>query len=768
MFNCQPLRRSAHPAAPCRAAMAAAALLLSSVAGAQIDRTGAFALIPAATVEHPLLVLPNGAQATGTAAADGWYLSAAVEDGFRVYRATRGERTQSLRVALSAPPRHVAFNPATGRFATLALTVRVELRDDGDLDRVVEAAGGTGAKAYPMLGFALVHLPAGADPVAAAQAAQAVPGVISAGSTSGGRGVNRAERTRPMSAAARLAFAGLLALWLAACGGGGGGGGGGPTSPPPTVTDSMPSFGSATIADKTYTRDEAIEPETLPAATGGDGALTYSLSPDLPAGLAFDASTRVLSGTPTAAQTATAYTYRVTDSDSTNPDSATLTFSIAVNEPPPGAGIAIAANATSVNEWEDATGVDITVTLGAVASEATAVELRASGTATLGADFDLIAEADGGATAGTGGGDTGADTVALVVPAGGTTATARLTPIRDLDEEGDETATVAVAAVAGERPQSGTPSVDIAIIDTGRPMPGEGTAEDFALLFGYLAMSTTADAVEISALLFNDGTVASSATTGYLQAGTSPEHSTGTVRATPDPVSIGALEPYGDPWEGTFSIPLSSLSASQNYYLEFVVARVGEEPLAEELDETRAFGDFHVDADGRVRATCSDLGGITAPVVATDPLFEDQWHLRNTGQPSYAVAGGVEGEDFRMAGVLENGPTGPASPWPSSTPALKSATRIWRPTWNPACPTTSLPGSGTEPGTTIRSCRACWKATTAPASRASSPWPPATASAGGVWRLRRVCAASTCLRSAPTRTWAGNTIRTRGNSMRWA
>ena len=62
-----------------------------------------------------------------------------------------------------------------------------------------------------------------------------------------------------------------------------------------------------------YEVGEAIEPVTLPAVTGGTGSLTYSLSPELPAGLTFDAETRTISGTPTAIAAATVYTYTVTD-----------------------------------------------------------------------------------------------------------------------------------------------------------------------------------------------------------------------------------------------------------------------------------------------------------------------------------------------------------------------------------------------------------------------------------------------------------------------
>ena len=51
---------------------------------------------------------------------------------------------------------------------------------------------------------------------------------------------------------------------------------------------------------------------TLPAATGGDGALTYALTPKLPNGLSFDRTTREVSGTPTMAMGAAEYTLTAT------------------------------------------------------------------------------------------------------------------------------------------------------------------------------------------------------------------------------------------------------------------------------------------------------------------------------------------------------------------------------------------------------------------------------------------------------------------------
>jgi len=89
-----------------------------------------------------------------------------------------------------------------------------------------------------------------------------------------------------------------------------------------------PSFPAASNpGDQVYRVGTAIDPLTLPEATGGNGELTYTLSPDVP-GLTFIASMRQLTGTPTAAGTY-AMTYTVTDGDG---DTDTLSFTITVEE----------------------------------------------------------------------------------------------------------------------------------------------------------------------------------------------------------------------------------------------------------------------------------------------------------------------------------------------------------------------------------------------------------------------------------------------------
>ena len=121
----------------------------------------------------------------------------------------------------------------------------------------------------------------------------------------------------------------------------------------PASAQSGPSFGSATIDDMSFLTYDAGIAITLPEATGGTAPLTYSLTGTLPTGLSFDASTRVLSGSPTALQTtAVTYTYTVTDS-ATSPQTASLTFDITVGDGPASdrAVLEVLYDATDGDNW---------------------------------------------------------------------------------------------------------------------------------------------------------------------------------------------------------------------------------------------------------------------------------------------------------------------------------------------------------------------------------------------------------------------------------
>ena len=94
----------------------------------------------------------------------------------------------------------------------------------------------------------------------------------------------------------------------------------------PEEPDLMPEFGAG-VADQTYRAGSPVDALRLPEASGGDGALSYRLTPALPAGLALDIGARTIDGTPTVAAGRTIYTWTATDEDG---DAATVTFAIEV------------------------------------------------------------------------------------------------------------------------------------------------------------------------------------------------------------------------------------------------------------------------------------------------------------------------------------------------------------------------------------------------------------------------------------------------------
>ena len=103
------------------------------------------------------------------------------------------------------------------------------------------------------------------------------------------------------------------------------------------VNNLAPSFGQASVAEQNYQQHSPITPLVLPAATGGDGTLSYALTPELPTGLSLDTAARTITGTPTSeAQDATTYSWTATD---THGDAASLQFTISVDgaiSPPTG------------------------------------------------------------------------------------------------------------------------------------------------------------------------------------------------------------------------------------------------------------------------------------------------------------------------------------------------------------------------------------------------------------------------------------------------
>ena len=79
--------------------------------------------------------------------------------------------------------------------------------------------------------------------------------------------------------------------------------------------------------DQSFAHAQPIAPLVLPEAIGGVSPIDYTLTPALPEALAFDKTTRTITGTPAVVTPATPYTYKATDA---NGAADSLVFSIEV------------------------------------------------------------------------------------------------------------------------------------------------------------------------------------------------------------------------------------------------------------------------------------------------------------------------------------------------------------------------------------------------------------------------------------------------------
>ena len=136
---------------------------------------------------------------------------------------------------------------------------------------------------------------------------------------------NPRRRLAPIAVAAAAGALLLAGCQQAVSGTGGAGGAAAPADTPPR-------FSARSVAVRAYNESRESEPLVLPAASGGNGALSYGLEPAVP-GLTFDGSRRTLAGTPSRAGEYR-MTYRVEDADANRSagDADTLTFTIEVCE----------------------------------------------------------------------------------------------------------------------------------------------------------------------------------------------------------------------------------------------------------------------------------------------------------------------------------------------------------------------------------------------------------------------------------------------------
>ena len=418
---------------------------------------------------------------------------------------------------------------------------------------------------------------------------------------------------------------------------------GGCDTPPHRLPQNLlPSFAGITVFPQVYFRDATLAGPVLPAALGGDAPLRYTLDPALPPGLTFDAATRAISGTPTETLAPTEFTYTATDADS---DTASVTFTMSVGT------IWLDADAAELAEW-NGPGVTVTVAMSEPPPIAVEVTLDAGGTAAPGGDFEFDGSPDSGP-------DDGSGPVRVMIEAGADSASTTLRPIPDFEEEGNKSIELSVASANGSRFNGSGPSVTLEILDEGAMFPDAKDRLTSAVLVLFNNFRQTGTEYEFHFAVINFGAVTAPATTLRTRIDYE-DFAPGQLQGAPlvsRRFRVPELPP-GAAVVGFISLPdWMQVRWGPGIYTATAVVYA---PRGDYFSRTGGFLDRHsflMPEGGGNPFTCERVERPVSPG-ADDPLRPHQWNLENTGQPAFALAGGVPGEDLAMAGALADGPTG--------------------------------------------------------------------------------------------------------------
>ncbi len=428
-----------------------------------------------------------------------------------------------------------------------------------------------------------------------------------------------------------LAF--VANLVLAACGS---------SRPDISPSNRVPSLRNAEVESQFYVRDAVIANLELPEAVSGDGLRTYSLTPELPAGVSFNSRTRVLSGTPTETFDETTFTYTVRDNDG---DTDSLTFAIGVS------AIILEADRTEVAEWNDP-GAELTVALSTPAPTIVTVQVAISGTATQGGDYELTGPDISDAAAGSG-------SARLTIDAGSDTATVSLRSIPDFDGEGSESIGIAVESVGSNRFEDDGPSVNLDVLDAGATFDGIKQKLTSGTLVLFDRMRQVDEGYEFGLQVLNLGAAATSSTELRTRIDFE-DFAEGTLLGAPlvsEGIDVPLLPPRSS-LAATLTLPADILRRWGPGI--FTANAIVFAPPGDFFSEFGGYADqtsILIPERGGNPFTCEEFVRPVSPGTE-DPLLPEQWNLENTGQSAFAAVGGVAGEDLRMTQTLLDGPTG--------------------------------------------------------------------------------------------------------------
>ena len=141
-------------------------LLISAVAFGMAAQDAPLALRTVVAEGGEMLALPEVASAS-VGSLGGMAVEVVTEGGVRTWRVSYGGRTYTTHAAEGSKPTRRVFDPASRRFRVVEPVLRVDVDEPERLSALVREVDAASAKAYPGLGFALIRLAPGSDPIVA-------------------------------------------------------------------------------------------------------------------------------------------------------------------------------------------------------------------------------------------------------------------------------------------------------------------------------------------------------------------------------------------------------------------------------------------------------------------------------------------------------------------------------------------------------------------------------------------------------------------------
>ena len=282
-------------------------------------------------------------------------------------------------------------------------------------------------------------------------------------------------------------------------------------------------------------------------------------------------------------------------------------------------------------EEHDRSHATLTATIDEAQTTNLTIPLLTTGSAVLGADYDLDD---------------------ITITSGETSGTTRFVPIRDWDQEGDENVQISVDTASNSQLSQDGEDAAITIEDSYRPGSGDSEPETGSDLFPYIETQGEQTEVNVSVRVFNLGSEASDPATLVIRLFDQSNLVAGEEVLRVD-VSLPSIAVFPSSYLYEWEIVLDDLEADTTF-VGLVDLVTGEN--SNELNEgnnRRGFG-FSIDFNKLPVVTCESPSRGSYPG-QTDPLFEHQWHLKNTGQQSFSYTEGEIGADMRMTETIESG-----------------------------------------------------------------------------------------------------------------